>query len=59
MHILNKLTNYGLSGNFKTVFGLDEIKSLISMISRDGGGHWTVNYTGNQSFITLLSYSLA
>ena len=24
-----------------------------------GTGHWTVNYTGTQSFITTLSYSLA
>ena len=36
MHILNKLTNYGLSGNFKTVFLLDGIKSLIFMKSREG-----------------------
>ena len=24
-----------------------------------GRGHWTVNYTGTQSFISTLSYSLA
>ena len=35
-------------------------KGVFNTESREGGrGHWTVNYTGTQSFITTLSYSLA
>ena len=31
----------------------------LSFQDFDGGmGHWTINYTGTQSFITILSYLL-
>ena len=42
----------------KVIFVLSLILHLVQLYS-GREGQWTVNYSGTQSFITMLSYSLA
>ena len=60
-HLWGQNCVYKIDEIFRSPRPVNEKTGTRTKISKTKGGrgHWTVNYTGNQSFKTNLSYSLA